>query len=61
MHVVMLLIFICQALGMLFWHEYNVKKALDDMPNFKAFQGTYNSVCKPNLCTYIHTYMNGYH
>ena len=26
---------------MLFWHEYNVKKALDDMPNFKAFQGMY--------------------
>ena len=25
---------------MLFWHEYNIKKALDDMPNFKAFQGT---------------------
>ena len=30
-----------QALGMLFWHEYNAKKALDDMPNFKAFQGMY--------------------
>ena len=29
-----------QALGMLFWHEYDIKKALDDMPNFKAFQGT---------------------
>ncbi|XP_065894446.1 REST corepressor 1-like isoform X2 [Dysidea avara] len=27
-----------QALGMLFWHEYDIKKALDDMPNFKAYQ-----------------------
>jgi len=60
----LLILRIYQALGMLFWHEYNVKKALDDMPNFKAFQGICiheYSMCKPNACTYIHTYINGYH
>ena len=38
---------------MLFWHEYNVKKALDDMPNFKAFQGKWLIM----LYVYIYNYV----
>lgn len=49
------LIFTLQALGMLFWHEYNVKKALDDMPNFKAFQGKLQGIYSVCKCTVQYT------
>ena len=28
-----------QALGMLFWYEYNIDKALENMPNFCPLKG----------------------
>ena len=28
-----------QALGLLYWHKYNIEKAVEDLPNFCPLQG----------------------
>ena len=34
-----------QALGLLYWHKYNIEKAVEDLPNFCPVQGVCVCVC----------------
>ena len=39
-----------QALGLLYWHKYNIEKAVEDLPNFCPLQGKVQYIGFRILC-----------
>ena len=50
----MLVISVWQALGMLYWYEYNIDKAVENMPNFCPLKGKSYSLhtCSSHSCIF---------